>query len=80
MKLRHQLILGAAAIAIWSFGTTFVLFKVLMAMGIYRSKPEDELLGLDLPEMGTHAYPVEDMPSERGIEPADLILNHTVQY
>ena len=56
-----------------TFGTSFVLFKVLMAMGIYRSKPEDELLGLDLPEMGTHAYPVEDMPSERGIEPGTFI-------
>ncbi len=33
-----------------------------MAMGIYRSKPEDELAGLDLPEMGTHAYPPEDIP------------------
>lgn len=66
-------IIGAAAIAIWSFGTTYVLFKVLMAMGVARSKPEDELLGLDLPEMGTHAYPVEDMPSERGIEPGTFI-------
>jgi hypothetical protein len=42
-------------------------------MGILRSKPEDELKGLDLPEMGTHAYPVEDMPSERGIEPGAFI-------
>ncbi|MEP6871738.1 MAG: ammonium transporter, partial [Anaerolineaceae bacterium] len=66
-------VIGMAAIAVWSFGTSFVLFKVLMAMGVYRSKPEDELLGLDLPEMGTHAYPVEDMPSERGIEPGTFI-------
>ena len=66
-------LIGMVAIAAWSFGTSFVLFKVLMAMGIYRSKPEDELLGLDLPEMGTHAYPVEDMPSERGIEPGTFI-------
>ncbi|MEO6397128.1 MAG: ammonium transporter [Tepidiformaceae bacterium] len=66
-------LIGMIAIAAWSFGTTFVLFKVLMAMGVYRSKPEDELLGLDLPEMGTHAYPVEDMPSERGIEPGTFI-------
>jgi Amt family ammonium transporter len=65
--------IGMVAIGAWSFGTTFALFKVLMAMGVYRSKPEDELLGLDLPEMGTHAYPVEDMPSERGIEPGTYI-------
>lgn len=66
-------VIGFAAIAAWSFGTSFVLFKVLAALGIYRSKPEDELKGLDLPEMGTHAYPVEDMPSERGVEPGAFI-------
>ena len=71
-QLVAQLI-GIAAIGIWSFGTTWVLFTVMKTLGILRSKPEDELLGLDLPEMGTHAYPVEDMPSERGIEPGAFI-------
>ncbi len=71
-QLVAQLI-GIAVIAIWSFGTTYVLFMVMKKMGILRSKPEDELKGLDLPEMGTHAYPVEDMPSERGIEPGAFI-------
>jgi Amt family ammonium transporter len=66
-------IIGVAAIAAWSFGTSYVLFKALSLAGIYRSNPEDELRGLDLPEMGTHAYPVEDMPSERGIEPGTFI-------
>lgn len=66
-------IIGIAAIAAWSFGTTWVLFKAMSALGILRSKPEDELRGLDLPEMGTHAYPVEDMPSERGLEPGTFI-------
>lgn len=75
-QLAAQLI-GAVVIAAWSFLTTFALFKVLMALGIYRSKPEDELRGLDLPEMGTHAYPVEDMPSERGLEPGTFIPGHT---
>jgi Amt family ammonium transporter len=66
-------VVGIFTIAIWSFGTTYVLFKVLSVLGLLRSKPEDELRGLDLPEMGTHAYPVEDMPSERGIEPGTFI-------
>jgi Amt family ammonium transporter len=66
-------IIGVLAIAIWSFGTSYILFKALSLAGIYRSKPEDELRGLDLPEMGTHAYPVEDMPSERGLEPGTFI-------
>ncbi len=66
-------IIGVAAIAAWSFATSWALFTVLMKLGIYRSKPEDELAGLDLPEMGTHAYPLEDVPSERGQEPGTLI-------
>ncbi|MER3497049.1 MAG: ammonium transporter, partial [Armatimonadota bacterium] len=66
-------VIGMAAIAARSFTTTFVLFKAMAAVGILRSKPEDELKGLDLPEMGTHAYPVEDVPSERGIEPGTYI-------
>ncbi len=65
--------IGAVTVIIWAFGTSFVLFYALQKFGIYRSKPEDELSGLDLPEMGTHAYPVEDMPSERGIEPGTFI-------
>lgn len=75
-QLVAQLI-GIVVIAAWSFLTTFALFKVLMALGIYRSKPEDELRGLDLPEMGTHAYPVEDMPSERGLEPGTFIPGYS---
>ncbi len=70
--------IGVAVIAAWCFGTSFALFKVLSALGVYRSKPEDELRGLDLPEMGTHAYPVEDMPSERGVEPGTYIPGVTV--
>ncbi len=64
---------GALTVIVWAFGTSFALFSVLKALGIYRSRPGDELLGLDLPEMGTHAYPVEDMPSERGVEPGTYI-------
>jgi len=70
--------IGAATVIAWSFGTSFALFGVLKAIGVYRSKPEDELRGLDLPEMGTHAYPVEDMPSERGIEPGTFIPGVTI--
>ncbi len=49
------------ALVIWTviFGVAFAFFKVqdtLTAGGI-RSAPEDELVGLDLPEMGVLAYP-----------------------
>jgi Amt family ammonium transporter len=66
-------VIGIGVIAAWSFATTAVLFKVLQVFGVLRSSPEEELKGLDLPEMGTHAYPVEDVPSERGIEPGAFI-------
>ena len=43
--------------AIWSFSVAFVFFKIQeKVMGIRPSK-EDEIAGLDLPEMGVLAYP-----------------------
>jgi Amt family ammonium transporter len=66
-------VIGCVTLIVWCCGTSFVLFTVLKQLGIYRSRPEDELAGLDLPEMGAHAYPVEDMPSERGLEPGTYI-------
>ncbi|TAK78931.1 MAG: ammonium transporter [Dehalococcoidia bacterium] len=60
-QLVAQLV-GAVTVIVWSFGTSFVLFSVLKAMGIFRSKPEDEMAGLDIPEMGTHAYPPQEIP------------------
>ena len=60
--------LGAQALGvlvIWTviFGIAYAFFKIqdavskAMGKGGIRSKEEDELAGLDLPEMGVHAYP-----------------------
>ena len=54
--------LGAQFIAllvlvIWGFGLSFVFFKVLDKVWGLRVAPEDELEGLDVPEMGVLAYP-----------------------
>ena len=54
-QLGAQLI-GAAVCIVWAFGVSFVFFKILMAVGLFRSKPEDEVGGLDIPEMGGVAY------------------------
>ena len=54
-QLGAQLI-GAAVVIAWAFGASFVFFKILMAVGLFRSKPEDEVAGLDIPEMGGLAY------------------------
>jgi Amt family ammonium transporter len=50
-------IVAVVACAIWAFTMGFVFFKVQdKVMGI-RSAKEDELAGLDVPEMGVEAYP-----------------------
>jgi Amt family ammonium transporter len=46
----------AVSIALFAFIPTFIFFKVLMGMGLLRSRAEDEVRGLDVPEMGTPGY------------------------
>ncbi len=54
-------ITGTLAIAAWAFGTMFVLFGILKAVGFLRVTREEELTGLDISEHGMHAYPAEPM-------------------
>ena len=55
--------LGVAVICTVIFGIAFGFFKIqdkiskAMGKGGIRSKEEDEIMGLDLPEMGVQAYP-----------------------
>ena len=55
--------LGALVIVVFNGGLAFTFFKVQdivskkMGKGGIRSKAEDEIGGLDLPEMGVYAYP-----------------------
>jgi Amt family ammonium transporter len=55
-QLLAQLI-AVLVLFVWGFGVSFVFFKVLDKVWGLRSKPEDELDGLDIPEMGVLAYP-----------------------
>jgi len=55
-QLVAQLI-AVAVLFIWGFGVSFVFFKVLDKVWGLRVAPEDELEGLDIPEMGILAYP-----------------------
>jgi Amt family ammonium transporter len=52
-------LLGLAVIWTVIFGISFAFFKIQNALtkGGIRSKEEDEVMGLDLPEMGVAAYP-----------------------
>jgi Amt family ammonium transporter len=49
-------ILEAGAIIVFVFGLSFLFFKLLNALKLLRSKPQDEIMGLDMPEMGALGY------------------------
>jgi Amt family ammonium transporter len=50
-----------ASILVFVFGLSYVFFKILNALKLLRSKPEDELAGLDIPEMGSLGYTTVDV-------------------
>jgi Amt family ammonium transporter len=50
-------VLGIVACFVWTFGTAFILFKIIdMTVGL-RVSPEEEAVGLDHSEHGGNAYP-----------------------
>ena len=50
-------LIAVAVLFIWGFGVSFLFFKILDKVWGLRVAPEDELEGLDIPEMGVLAYP-----------------------
>jgi Amt family ammonium transporter len=54
-------IIGAAVCAVWAFGATFVVFKVVNAIKSMRVSADVELEGLDVPQFGGLAYPDDVM-------------------
>ena len=56
-------LIGIAVIAIWAFGSTFIVFKIVNAIKSMRVSAEAEMEGLDIPEFGTLAYPEDEYPS-----------------
>ena len=55
-QLWAQLI-GMAVCVVWAFGTGWLFFKVQSKFMKLRPSAEDEMQGLDVPEMGVEAYP-----------------------
>ena len=49
--------IAVVVLFVWGFGVSFLFFKLLDKVWGIRVKPEDELEGLDIPEMGVLAYP-----------------------
>ena len=64
-QLEAQLI-GCAVLIVWAFGFSYLFFKVQDAIMGIRVRPEEELAGLDMPEMGILAYPT--FPTETAYE------------
>ena len=56
----------ALAILVFVFGLSFLFFKVLNALKLLRSKPQDEIMGLDMPEMGALGYTGVDIRMHGG--------------
>ena len=50
-------IMGAAICAVWAFGATFIVFKVVNGVKSMRVSKEVEQEGLDVPEFGLLGYP-----------------------
>jgi Amt family ammonium transporter len=46
----------AGSVFVVAFGLSYVFFRVLDGFGILRSEPQAEIIGLDIPEMGTRGY------------------------
>lgn len=65
-------LIAVAVLFLWGFGVSFLFFKLLDKVWGIRVKPEDELEGLDIPEMGVLAYPDSQMVrSELDYDSAD---------
>jgi Amt family ammonium transporter len=63
-------LIGCVVILIWAWGGGYLFFKIQHKIQGIRSAPEEELEGLDLPEMGALAYPYDPPWSDNGHVPA----------
>ncbi len=55
-------VIGAVVAFVWAFGVAWIFFKICaMTIGL-RSEPEDEIAGLDIPELGLPGYSPDAEP------------------
>lgn len=57
-------LIGIVTIVIWAFGASYAFFKIQDKLFGIRSKREDEIGGLDIPDMGIIAYPPDVMTED----------------
>ena len=60
------------AIALWAFGLSYAFFSLLKRIGILRSRAEDEVAGLDVPEMGERGYAPDVLVPGGQVEPVPI--------
>src|SRR6266545_1167825 len=67
-------LIEVVSIIIVAFGLSYVFFNALMRAGLLRTRAEDEVGGLDLPEMGEQGYVTDGVAVPGGMaeEPATL--------
>lgn len=72
-------VIEAAAVGIFAFGTSYVFFTVLKNAGLLRSRAEDEVGGLDMPEMGEQGYVTDGVavPGGQVYEPTGVVVKPT---
>jgi Amt family ammonium transporter len=61
--------IGAVVVILWAGGVSYAFFKLCDRLMGIRSTPEDELAGLDMPEMGAPAYWDDGEPLKGGVFP-----------
>lgn len=70
-------LVGALAIIVWTFGTSFTVFKVVDLFVGMRVSAEEEIVGLDRSEHGGEAYPefvfLEQVADARDLDPVGPI-------
>jgi len=62
----------AGAVILFVFGLSYVFFRVLMALKLLRVSAEVELMGLDIPEMGSEGYPKDWEPAKDAVVAAGI--------
>lgn len=76
VKIIGVQMLGIGSCFIWTFGTAFLMFKLIEAAIGLRVSPEEELEGLDISEHGGIAYPDFGVSSYGGMETVPASGSH----
>ena len=50
-------VIGCAVVVVWAFGLSYIFFRVQKKVQGIRVTRDEEMIGLDIPEMGVPAYP-----------------------